>query len=628
MEKLLIGINSPQDLKKLSIGQLPQLAREIREKMIDVVSENGGHLASSLGSVELAIALHYLLDTPKDAILWDVGHQAYPHKILTGRRDQFNLLRQLGGLSGFPNKNESVHDAFTVGHSSTSISSALGMAVAGDILKEKRRSVAVIGDGALGGGMAFEALNHTGTSGKDLIVILNDNEMSISKPIGALSKYLNRILTAPIYNKVRKEVEELVKGIPRIGQTVYKAGRKFEEGIKNLLTPGIIFEEMGFRYFGPIDGHDIPLLIDTIKKVMCLGGPVLLHILTKKGKGYKPAEDEPSRFHGAKPFEKETGRDKDSDVKQDSFTKVFGKKIVELAGSNDRIVAITAAMPEGTGLVKFSEKFPERFFDVGIAEQHATTFAAGLSNGGLVPVVAIYSTFLQRAFDQMIHDVSLQGLHVVFCLDRAGLVGEDGPTHHGIFDIAYLRQIPHMVVMAPSSGKELEDMLEFAVGYKNGPIAIRYPRAEAEKLVAMGTDIRLGKAEVLKEGRDLAILAIGSMVEPALEAADELQKKKNINITVINARFARPLDENLLEELAEKHKHIITIEEGVAEGGFGSAVLEFVAREGIKKLRVHRLGLPGEFIEHGQRDLLLHKYHLSTEGIVDEVLEVIEHGKD
>jgi len=616
MAKLLDKINSPKDLKKLSTAELPRLAGEIREFIIDIVSKNGGHLASSLGAVELTIALHYLLNTPKDKIVWDVGHQSYAHKIITGRKKRFPTLRQLGGISGFPSKNESEYDVFTVGHSSTSISTALGLAASRDAGKENSKIVAVIGDAALAGGMAFEAMNQVGHMKKDLLVILNDNELSISPTVGALSAYLNRIIANPVYNKVRKEVETFVTKIPGIGKRAARAARRFEEGVKNLLVPGIFFEEMGFRYFGPIDGHNIDLLLATLKNITTLKTPVLLHILTKKGKGYKFAEESPSDFHSAFNFNITTGK-KNKVKKEKTFTQSFCEKITQLAGVDKKIAAITAAMPDGTGLNKFAREYPDRFFDVGIAEAHAAGFAAGLAKGGLKPVVAIYSTFLQRAYDQIIHDVCLQNLPVVFSLDRAGLSGDDGPTHHGAFDIAYLRHIPNLTICAPSDTDELDRMLEFALKL-NKPIAIRYPKGSPISVFNHPNpeEIALGKFETLKKGKDIAIIALGSMVGVAMEVSDRLAKQ-HINAEVINARFIKPLDEDLLEELTSRIKKIVTLEEGVVSGGFGSAIGEFIEREKIKGVTLETVGLPDEFVEHGPRKVLLNKYNLSTEGLVN-----------
>ena len=619
MAKILDSIRTPKDVKKLSNPELLRLAKEVREFIIDVVSKTGGHLASSLGSVELTIALHYLLDMPKDTITWDVGHQSYTHKILSGRKDRFKTLRQLGGLSGFPSKNESVYDPFTVGHSSTSISSALGLACARDFKKENKKIVAVIGDAALAGGMAFEAMNQAGHMGKNLLVILNDNELSISRTVGALSSYLNRIIANPLYNKIRQDLEKFVKKIPKIGTRAARAAHRFEEGVKNLVVPGIFFEEMGFRYFGPIDGHNLKLIIDTLKNITKLKMPVLLHVLTKKGKGYKFAEEHPSFFHSAPPFDVHTGRKKKEKKKTaaKTFTETFSKKITELAGKNDKLVAITAAMPDGTGLDRFARLYPDRFFDVGIAEAHAVGFAAGLAKGGLKPVVAVYSTFLQRAYDQIIHDVSLQDLGVVFCLDRAGLSGEDGPTHHGVFDMAYLRHIPNMIVAAPSDSEEFESMLELALK-SNKPFAIRYPKGRPPALLHNSgkANVELGKFETIKKGKDVAIIGIGSAAGIAYEAARGLEEE-GVNAEVINARFIKPLDEDLLEKLTKRIKKIVTVEEGVANGGFGSAIAEFIEREKITGVKLEIVGLPDEFVEHGPREVLLNKYNLSREGLVN-----------
>ncbi len=614
-KRLLNDINSPADLKKLNQDKLPELATEIRKEILDTVSKSGGHLASSLGSVELTIALHYVLSTPKDAIIFDVGHQSYAHKILTGRKDKFKTIRQLGGLSGFPSKKESEYDFFTVGHSSTSISTGLGLAAARDLNSKREKVVVMIGDAALAGGMAFEALNHAGHIKKDLIVVLNDNEISISKTIGALSKYLNTMLSNPLYNKFRSQMQGVVKGIPVVGKRAFEVARRFEEGLKNLLVPGIFFEELGFRYFGPIDGHDVDTIISTLKNLKALREPILLHVLTKKGKGYKFAEKNPRIFHGTGPFDIKTGEKVEAERgKARSFTSVFGSKITELARNDKKIVAVTAAMPDGTGLASFAAKFPDRFFDVGIAEGHGVGFAAGLARGGFKPVVAIYSTFLQRAYDQIIHDVSLQELPVLFCLDRAGFVGEDGPTHHGLFDIAYLRHVPNMVVMAPSSLKELEAMLAFGVKL-GSPAAIRYPRG-ATGLDLPVSRIELGRSEIIRSGKDIAIFALGSMVEIALKAADEL-KARHVDVEVINARFAKPLDEDLIGQTISRVKKVVTIEEGVVSGGFGSAVAEFIEREKIKNVTLQIVGLPDEFVEHGKREELLKKYNLSVEGITN-----------
>jgi len=622
---LLDQINSPLDLKKLPPEKLKQAADEVRQLIIDTVSKTGGHLASSLGTVELTLALHYLFNAPDDYIFWDVGHQSYAHKILTGRRNEFSTLRQLGGISGFPNKYESKYDPVTCGHSSNSISNALGVVLARDLSGKKHKVIAVIGDAALAGGMAFEALNHAGHLKKDLIVILNDNEMSIARSIGAMSKYLNRIITAPAYNKIRKEVEGLVKRIPRYGLWVYRSARKLEEGLKNLLTPGILFEEMGFRYFGPINGHDIDALMSTIKNVKDLDEPILIHILTKKGKGYKFAEETPDKFHGIGPFCVETGEKIEKmgtglepvPIFKQTFTEAFGEKMVLLAGQNPKIVGITAAMCDGTGLEKFAKQYPDRFFDVGIAEEHAVGFSAGLSLGGFAPVVAVYSSFLQRSYDQIIHDVALQNLHVVFAIDRAGLVGEDGPTHHGLFDIAYLSAVPNMVVMAPKDCAELGAMLEFAVMH-SGPIAIRYPRGGVIGNTNVGANshspLQLGKSELLRDGKDVAIIALGSMVYPALEAA-ELLANEGIQAAVVNARFAKPFDVDMFLGLSGRISRFLILEEGIVQGGFGSNVIEFFHSQN-KDVKIKLLGLPDLFIEHGPRNVLLERYGLSKDSIV------------
>jgi len=628
MSKILDTINSPQDLKKVPQENLGLVAEEIRQFIIDSVSGTGGHLASSLGVVELTVVLHYLFQAPRDFIFWDVGHQSYAHKILTGRKNNFKSLRQLGGISGFPNKYESPYDPVTCGHSSTSISTALGVAAARDLNNQKHKVVAVIGDAALAGGMAFEALNHSGHLKKDLIVILNDNEMSISPSIGAMAKYLNRIISAPVYNRVRKEVEGLVKRIPRYGFRVYRAAKKLEEGLKNLLIPGILFEELGFRYFGPIDGHNTDVLLATIKNVKDLNEPVLIHIITKKGKGFKYAEDTPDKFHGVGPFCVQTGEKvvqmgsglEPDPICRQSFTEAFGEKIVELAGQNEKIVAVTAAMCDGTGLTEFSKEFPSRFFDVGIAEQHAVGFAAGMSLKGMAPVVAIYSTFLQRSYDQLMHDIALQNLHVVFAIDRAGLVGEDGPTHHGPFDIAYLSSVPNMVVMASADQKELCDMLEFAVGH-NGPIAIRYPRGSIAPIGAAKQDIQLGKSQILRDGKDLAIIALGSMVSPSIQAADILGKE-GIKSSVINARFAKPFDTSLFLDLSNRINKFLIVEEGIVQGGFGSNIIEFFHSQN-KDVKIKLLGLPGMFIEHGPRDVLLERYGLSGRPIAESAKTLV-----
>lgn len=619
---LLDAISSSQDLKKLNIGQLLQLSSEIRQRIIDVVSRTGGHLASSLGVVDLTIALHYCLDAHRDKIIWDVGHQVYSHKILTSRNKQFDNLRQYQGLSGFPCKDESVDDVFTTGHSSTAVSLALGLVCARDYLHREQyyKVVAVIGDGSLSGGLCFEGLNNAGHLKKDLLVILNTNEMSIAPNTGALSIYLNKIISLPIYNRFRSSFEGFVRSrLPKASRLI-KLANKFEEGLKGLFIPGMLFEELGFRYFGPLDGHNLNQLIPTLKNILTIKGPVILHVVTKKGKGYLPAEIDPVRFHSAAPFVKETGSPLSEKRGSVTYTDVFSQKLIELARTDKRIVAITAAMPEGTGLDKFRDLYPERFFDVGIAEEHAVCFAAGLSRQGLKPVVAIYSTFLQRAYDQIIECAALQDLNIVFSIDRAGIVGEDGPTHQGVFDIAFLRTIPNLVVMAPKDGWELGAMLEFAVNLGK-PVAIRYPKDKSEvrsqKLEVR--KIELGKAEVLKEGGDFVLIALGSMVGPALEAV-ELLEQQGTSGTVINARFAKPIDEKLLEEVTRDKKFIFTIEDGIKDGGFGTAV-----RQTINK-PVIRLGVPDEFVPCGKRGILLEKYGLTKEKLAQTVREKVGAG--
>lgn len=618
---LLEKINSPQDLKKLAVEQLPCLAQEIREKIIEVVSRTGGHLASSLGAVELALALHYCLDTPDDKIIWDVGHQSYAHKILTGRNKNFSTLRQYQGISGFPSKDESPYDTFTTGHSSTAISLALGLAYARDYLPTDRyfKVVSVIGDGSLSGGLCFEGLNNAGHFKKDILIILNTNELSIAANAGALSTYLNKLISLPIYNRFKDSLESFAQSrIPK-GSRIVKIAHKFEEGFKGLFIPGILFEELGFRYFGPLDGHNLHLLIPALKNIINIKGPRILHVVTKKGKGYPHSENEPIKFHGVGPFEIDTGESRAKDAQGAlTYTEIFSRKLLELAKTDKRILAITAAMPEGTGLDKFRDLYPERFFDVGIAEGHAVCFSGGLAKAALRPVFAVYSTFLQRAYDQIVEDVALQDVPVIFAIDRAGIVGEDGVTHQGIFDIAFLRSIPNLNIMAPKDGVELEKMLEFSLRLGK-PIAIRYPKSKVPLLNFPEPPLELGKAEILKNGKDFAIIALGSMVVPAYEAIEQLEKK-GLSGTLINARFVKPLDINLFKDIAAKVKFIYTVEEGVLEGGFGSAVMEAINKPVI------RLGLPSEFIVHGKRDILLDKYGLTAKAIADKVIST--YGQD
>lgn len=587
---------------------------------MDVVSTSGGHLASSLGAVELAIALHYVFDTPKDKILWDVGHQAYAHKLLTGRREQFSSLRRPGGLSGFTKRSESPYDAFTTGHSSTSISAGLGIACAKRLKKDPSKVVAVIGDGSLTAGLAYEGLNQTGDThkDKDLIVILNDNEMSISHNVGALSSLLSRTFSASKLQVLRKEFGEFLKSLPRIGENVYQLAKRSEESFKTFVTPGMLFEAFNFEYFGPIDGHNLDHLIDILINIRKMDEPVLLHVITKKGKGYRQAEQNPVYFHGVGSFDVDTGICRKKSTNVPSYTEVFGQTMLELAHTNDKIIAVTAAMPEGTGLVPFSKAYPDRFFDVGIAEQHGVTFAAGMATEGYRPVVAIYSTFLQRAYDQIIHDVCIERLPVVFALDRGGIVGEDGPTHHGLFDISFLRTIPNMVVMAPKDENELRHMLATAVVH-DGPIALRYPRGRGAGVDLDETCeiIPVGKGEILNHGDDLLILAVGSRVNDAVCAAALLSENHNIRSTVVNARFIKPLDQDLILPLARDIRRIITVEENNVQGGFGSAILELLSDHGIQDTTVNRLGIKDRFVEHGPQEALRNKYQLDAAAIIE-----------
>ena len=622
--RLLDTINNPQELKKLPPEFLPQLAKEIREKIISTVARTGGHLAPSLGVVELSIALHYVFDCPRDKIVWDVGHQAYAHKLLTGRQDRFHTLRQHGGLSGFPKRCESVYDAFDTGHSSTSISAALGMASARCLKRERHRVIAVIGDGSMTAGIAFEGLNNAGDLNKNLIVILNDNGMSIAPNVGALSSFFSRKLTRPTIVFLKKQVENLLRSFPAIGDDLVLWAKKSEESFKAFITPGMLFEALKFTYLGPVNGHRLDHLIETFNNVKNLDGPILIHVRTTKGKGYQPAETDPTGFHGLGRFDPETGEPKKSVSEVPSYTEVFGDTLVRLARQNPKVVAITAAMPDGTGLADFHKEFPTRFFDVGICEQHAVTFAGGLAVEGMRPVAVIYSTFLQRAYDQVLHDVCLQNLPVVFALDRAGIVGEDGETHQGLFDLAFLRHLPNLVLMAPKDENELRDMLLTAVEHP-GPIALRYPRGRGAGVAFSSTlnKVPIGKAEVLQEGQDLLILALGASVYPALEAAQELAKQ-GFSATVVNARFVKPLDESLILSLAARHGRVLTVEENVMAGGFGSAVLELLADRGLFGVTVKRLGIPDCFVEHGTQDILRQKYGLDAAGIVKSALTILE----
>ena len=616
----LQDINCPQDLKKLSSANLIELAEEIRTFLLKTVAHTGGHLAANLGVVELTLAIHYVFDTTKDRLVWDVGHQSYVHKILTGRKDLFSSLRQYDGLSGFPKREESIHDAFNTGHSSTSISAVLGFALAREKLGEDYKTIAVIGDGSMTGGEAYEALNQAGHLKTDLLVVLNDNEMSIAQNVGAMSSYLSRLRSDPFYMKRKKDIEYLLHKVPAIGSSVAKAAERVKDSLKYLLVPGMLFEELGFTYLGPIDGHDIQNLIVVLKKAKDLQGPVLLHVLTKKGKGYEPAVRNPSVFHGVGSFDLNTGKIIKSPGPP-TYTDVFADTVIDLAAQDERIVAVTAAMPEGTGLSKFAKKYPHRCIDVGIGEQNAVTMAAAMAIKGLRPFVAIYSTFLQRAYDQILHDVCLQNVPVTLAIDRAGLVGEDGPTHHGAFDFSYLRHIPGMSILAPADEAELRQMLYTTLSY-NGPVAIRYPRGKARgvPISIEYKKIPWGKGEVLTEGTDILILAIGSMVYPALKTR-KLLLEEGFSCTVVNARFVKPLDQTLLLEKVPQHKCVVTMEENAIAGGFGSGVLELLCQKGKINNNFLMLGLPDEFVTHGSQNLLREKVGLMPEAMAERIME-------
>ena len=624
-ESLLDKINSPRDLKDLSLEKLQQLAKELRQKIIETTSKTGGHLAPSLGTVELTLALHFVFDAPEDKIIWDVGHQAYAHKLITGRRDQFHTLRTYGGISGFPKRSESPYDAFDTGHSSTSISAGLGISTAKCLKGEKRKVVSVIGDGSMTAGMAFEGLNQAGETEKDLIVVLNDNAMSIAPNVGAFSSFISRKMTGKRFVNLRKDLENFIKSLPGVGENILKFVRKSEDSFITFFTPGMMFEAFKFKYIGPIQGHRIDRLIEAFTNASHLEGPVLVHALTVKGKGYEFAEKDPAHYHGVGSFEIPTGsppKDEPKSPPPPSYTGIFGKTMVELGRKNEKLFAITAAMPEGTGLAAFSKAFPKRFLDVGIAEQHAVTFAAGLATEGFRPVVTIYSTFLQRAFDQIIHDVCLPNLPVIFAIDRGGLVGDDGPTHHGHFDITYLRSLPNMILMAPKDENELRHMLYTALQH-NGPVAIRYPRGKGIG-VPMDPEYRtlpIGKAEILQEGNDLQILAIGNMVHPSLNAAAALAKE-GLSVGVVNCRFVKPLDQGLVDIVVPSGR-VLVVEENIRQGGFGGAILEFFNDMGPKNISVKRIGLPDKFVEHGPQDILRAKYGLDSAGIIKEARDLL-----
>jgi len=621
---LLETIQNPTDLKKLTPEQLPLLAEEIREFLLQTVSETGGHLGSNLGAVELTLALHYCFSTPQDKIVWDVGHQAYTHKLLTGRRDRFATQRQYKGISGFPKRSESEHDAFGVGHSSTSISAALGMAVAGDLNHTKNRAIAVIGDGSLTGGIAFEGLNQAGHLKKNLIVVLNDNEMSISKNVGAFSAFISRKMTTRYFRDLKREMQCLLTNIPAFGKDILQFAKRAENSLKGFLTPGALFEALGFDYIGPLDGHDLTGLIEVFNGASDYEGPLLVHVMTTKGKGYRPAEETPAKFHGVGAFDLSTGK-APAKAAALSYTEIFGRTLVDLAQQDPKVVAITAAMPDGTGLNFFAEALPDRFFDVGIAEQHGVCFAAGLAADGYKPVAAIYSTFMQRAYDQVFHDVCLQQLPVVIAMDRAGLVGDDGPTHHGVFDLSFLRHLPGLTIMAPKDENELRHMLKTALAL-NAPVALRYPRG-AGYGVQLDQELQVlptGKGELLRAGSDLTIVAIGATVMPALQAAEALAGQ-GINAAVVNARFVKPLDAELILGQARNTGRILTVEENALQGGFGSAVLELLHDNNAAHIKVKRLGIPDQYIEQGPQAQLRKDVGIDADGIETAAKAFMKH---
>jgi 1-deoxy-D-xylulose-5-phosphate synthase len=617
MNKILDEINSPKDLKKLSIKELSKLATEIRSLILKVVSENGGHLSPNLGVVEITLALHHVFDFPRDKIIWDVGHQCYAHKILTGRKDKFSTLRQFNGLYGFPSREESEYDVYNTGHASTALSAAIGLAISRDKEKDDYEVMAVVGDGSLTGGMAWEALNQIGHHRAKLIIVLNYNEMSISPNVGALSKYLSYLVSGQYYLRIKDHVKSILKHIPAVGWPVIKVARAVEEAFKKVFFPGLVFEELGIRYIGPVQGHSLGSLIEVFKDARAYSGPVLIHCVTQKGRGYQPAQSNPSQFHSASPFDIKTGKPKNQD-KRPTYSSVFGKTMLEIAKKDERVVAITAAMPEGTGLKPFGDQFPDRFFDVGIAEQHAVDFATGLALNGYKPVVAIYSTFLQRAYDQLYHDVCLMDIPIVFALDRAGIVSDDGPTHQGINDIAYLGHLPNMIVMAPKDENELQRMLYSALSYPH-PTAIRFPKGKAYgvEMDESPKDIPLGKSETLKEGKDL-LLALGSMVYPSLEAARRLEDE-GISLAVVNARFAKPLDKECLLDFAQDARVIITVEEAVTAGGFGSRVRALLDDERLYHICFKSIGIPLEIYPLGKAEQIRKMYGLDEEGLVQQI---------
>jgi 1-deoxy-D-xylulose-5-phosphate synthase len=623
MTRLLDDIQSPADIRRLTVEQLTLLAKEVREEVLSVVSEVGGHLASTLGAVELTLALHYVFDTPDDRIVWDTGHQAYAHKLISGRRDKFPTIRQLKGISGFLSREESEYDVFGAGHAGTSVSASLGMVVANALRKSKHKVVAVISDGCLSAGLTFEGLNQAGHLNKDLIVVLNDNEIFIDPRVGAISSFLSKQLTTDLAVRLQKNLTGLLRTLPKVGENLYHVARKLKESFLGLVTPGFLFEALGFQYVGPIDGHNLAEMIQTLQNVKKIEGPTLVHIITKKGKGYELAERDPVKYHSVSPFHILTGKAKKEKSPIPTFTDTFASALIRLAKENPQVVGITAAMGSGTGIDKLSRELPGRSYDVGIAEQHAVTFAAGMATEGWVPVVAIYSTFLQRGYDQILHDVCIQNLHVVFALDRGGLVGADGPTHHGVFDFAYMRPMPNMVIMAPKDENELQHMVKTAVEH-DGPIALRYPRGEGWG-VSMDPEMQrleIGKAQLLREGKDIVLVGIGDTVIPALKAAQDLSQL-GIEAAVVNARFVKPLDRELLLDLLARIPNLITVEDHVLDGGFGSAVLEFLADEGIGEVKVKRLGVPDRFIPQGTQTELRKMCGIDKDAIAQAALQML-----
>jgi len=623
MGRLLDGIQSPADVRRLSVEELTLLAKEVREEVLSVVSEVGGHLASTLGAVELTLALHYVFNSPDDRIVWDTGHQAYAHKLICGRRDKFPTIRQLGGISGFLSREESEYDVFGAGHAGTSVSASLGMVVAKALRKSKHKVVAVISDGCLSAGLTFEGLNQAGHLNKDLIVVLNDNEIFIDPRVGAISSFLSKQLTTDLAVRLQKNLISLLRTLPKVGENLYHVARKLKESFLGLVTPGFLFEALGFQYVGPIDGHNLADMIRTLQNVKKMEGATLVHVITKKGKGYELAEQDPVKYHSVSPFHILTGKPKKDKSPIPTFTDIFASALIRLAKENPKVVGITAAMGSGTGIDKLSRELPGRSYDVGIAEQHAVTFAAGMATEGWVPVVAIYSTFLQRGYDQILHDVCIQNLHVVFALDRGGLVGADGPTHHGVFDFAYMRSMPNMVIMAPKDENELQHMVKTAVEH-GGPIALRYPRGEGWR-VTMDREMRrleIGKAELLREGKDIVLVGIGHTVIPALKAAQDLSQL-GIEAAVVNARFVKPLDRELLLELLARIPSLITVEDHVLDGGFGSAVLELLADEGIADVKVRRLGVPDRFTPQGTQEELRKMCGIDKDAIAQAALQMV-----